>query len=152
IEKITSRWQNGVTYLSGKPVSVEVFTQGPDKRLLIRHLPEGESVTAFDGQTGWISLPGNRSRDMRGAEIEDARLDADLQFPLRIQQVFPDLRVDYPETIGDRPAYVLFSFREGHVAAKLYFDQQSGLLVRFMRFADSPLGVNPSQVDYSDYR
>lgn len=38
------------------------------------------------------------------------------------------------------------------MAAKLYFDQQSGLLMRFMRFANSPLGVNPSQMDYTDYR
>ena len=79
-------------------------------------------------------------------------MDADLQFPLHIQQVFPDLRVEYPEKIDDHDAYVLFCFREGRPAAKLYFDQQSGLLVRFTRFADSPLGVNPSQIDYGDYR
>ena len=35
---------------------------------------------------------------------------------------------------------------------KLYFDEQSGLLVRLVRYAESPLGLIPTQIDYGDYR
>jgi len=35
---------------------------------------------------------------------------------------------------------------------KLYFDPQSGLLVRMVRYNDSPLGLNPTQIDYADFR
>jgi photosynthetic reaction center cytochrome c subunit len=35
---------------------------------------------------------------------------------------------------------------------KLYFDEQTGLLIRLVRYAASPLGVVPTQIDYSDYR
>lgn len=35
---------------------------------------------------------------------------------------------------------------------KLYFDEQSGLLVRLVHYADSPLGFVPTQIDYGDYR
>ncbi len=35
---------------------------------------------------------------------------------------------------------------------KLYFDQQSGLLVRQVRYARTAAGALPTQVDYSDYR
>jgi photosynthetic reaction center cytochrome c subunit len=38
------------------------------------------------------------------------------------------------------------------LTAKLYFDASSGLLVRVVRYADSPLGLDPSEVDYADYR
>jgi hypothetical protein len=51
-----------------------------------------------------------------------------------------------------RVAGVLFCLREGRPAAKLYFDQRAGLLVRLVRYAESPLGVNPSQIDNPDYR
>jgi hypothetical protein len=34
----------------------------------------------------------------------------------------------------------------------LYFDEKTNLLVRSLRFADSPVGLTPTQVDYSDYR
>jgi hypothetical protein len=34
----------------------------------------------------------------------------------------------------------------------LYFDTRTGLLVRMVRCAQSPLGLNPTQIDYADYR
>jgi hypothetical protein len=89
---------------------------------------------------------------MGDAEIAAARMDADLQFPLHIQQIFPELRVEYPEEINGHEAYVLVGIREGQPPVKLYFDKQSSLLVRLVRYAESPLGRIPSQIDYADYR
>ena len=40
----------------------------------------------------------------------------------------------------------------GRSTIKLYFDKQSGLLMRQVRFADTIIGRVPIQVDYSDYR
>ncbi len=40
----------------------------------------------------------------------------------------------------------------GRSSVKLYFDQQSGLLVRQVRYSDTILGRVLIQVDYSDYR
>jgi hypothetical protein len=37
-------------------------------------------------------------------------------------------------------------------AVELYFDEQSGLLVRVLHFVETPLGLNPTQTDYDDYR
>jgi hypothetical protein len=34
----------------------------------------------------------------------------------------------------------------------LYFDRQTGLLLRQLRFGSSPLGLNPTQIDYGDYK
>ena len=36
--------------------------------------------------------------------------------------------------------------------ATLYFDQQSGLLVRMVRYGKSPIGRVPTQIDFGDYR
>ena len=35
---------------------------------------------------------------------------------------------------------------------RLFFDQQSGLLLRLVRYTETPLGRNPLEVDYADYR
>ena len=35
---------------------------------------------------------------------------------------------------------------------KLYFDKKSGLLVRLVRYTNTAIGTNPTQIDYSDYR
>jgi photosynthetic reaction center cytochrome c subunit len=34
----------------------------------------------------------------------------------------------------------------------LYFDPQTGLLTRLIRYAETPLGRLPTQIDYADYR
>ena len=36
--------------------------------------------------------------------------------------------------------------------ATLYFDQETGLLLRIVRYSHSPIGRVPTQVDYGDYR
>jgi hypothetical protein len=38
------------------------------------------------------------------------------------------------------------------ILATLYFDQESGLLMRVVRYGNSPIGRVPTQVDYGDYR
>ena len=35
---------------------------------------------------------------------------------------------------------------------EVFFDAESGLLVRLVRYRDSPLGLDPTQIDYRDYR
>jgi|HubBroStandDraft_6_1064221.scaffolds.fasta_scaffold11030_2 photosynthetic reaction center cytochrome c subunit len=153
IEKITTRVETGSTTFHGQSKTVEIFTQAPDKQSIVRHISGGESVvTTFDGQSGWSSAPGLPPREMHDADLVAARMDADLQFPLHIQQIFPELRIEHPEIINDRDAYLLIAIREGQPPVKLDFDEQSGLLIRMIRYAETPLGRNPTQIDYADYR
>ncbi len=152
IEKITTRMEKGTGNFHGKSATFEIFTQAPGKQALVRHLPDGDTVAAFDGQAGWFSFPGRPTRGMQNSDMEAARMDADLQFALHIREMFPELRVEYPETIDARQTYVLFCIREGRPPVKLYFDEPSGLLVRLVRYSEAPLGRSPTQIDYADYR
>ena len=152
IDRISSRVAKGQITIQGRSVSIEIFTGSPQKQAMVQHLPDGDSFSVFDGHGGWISAAGRSTHEMSGAELESARADSDLQFPLHIQKIYPELRVEYPEKIGEREAYVLVAVREGQLPVKLYFDEQSALLIRQLRYAESPLGRNPTQIDYSDFR
>ena len=152
IEKITSRKEHGTITTGGQAIRVEVFDQDPGEQSVIRHMSAGDGVTVFNGHEGWFRLPGQPVRDMHGAELDAARLDADLHFPLHIKQTFAELRVEYPENLGNREAYVVSGKRDGKPPVKFYFDEQSGLLERVVRYASSPLGLVPTRIDYSDYR
>ena len=35
---------------------------------------------------------------------------------------------------------------------RLWFDEQTGLLVRMVRYSETPLGRNPTQLDFADYK
>ena len=89
---------------------------------------------------------------MSGGELDGAKLDADFYFPLHVRQVFSQLRVERPEKIGDQETDLVVGANPGQPPVRLYFSAQSGLLVRLMRYAETPLGRNPTQIDYADYR
>jgi photosynthetic reaction center cytochrome c subunit len=152
IKRIASRVEKGSVTFRGQTARMEIYTQAPNKQTVVRHYPEGDSVTVFDGQNAWFSTLGRPAGELHGADLDAAKLEADLQFPLHIQHYYPELRVEYPEKIGERESYLLVCIREGQPAAKLYFDTQSGMLVRLLRYKESALGLDPQQTDYSDYR
>lgn len=152
IEKTSSLVKIGKTTVRGQTVGVEAFYQDPNRRALIMHHADGDSVEVFDGSVGWSMVPGRPLRNLQQDALDESRMDADLHFPLHIQQMFADLRVEYPEKVNSREAFVVSCVNVGKPAAKLYFDQQSALLLRLVRYAESPLGLIPTQIDYSDYR
>jgi photosynthetic reaction center cytochrome c subunit len=66
--------------------------------------------------------------------------------------MFTALQTSGTEKIGPSETYVVVGQREGKPPIHLYFDQQSGLLVRLVRFGDTALGLLATQIDYADYR
>ena len=152
IRKESSRVEKGNISFMGHESAIEVFAKAPNKRLSVMHTAHGDSITAFDGTAGWLGNSGRPPRDMRGPEIEAARLDADFHFATDLKEIFTRFRMGRPEKIGDQPAYTVFALREGQPPVRLYFDQSSGLLLRLVRYADTPVGRNPTQIDYADYR
>lgn len=153
IDKISSRVMKGKMLApGGRQMPIEVLAKAPDKRISLMHTPNGDSITAFDGHSGWLGAPGRPPREMAGPENDAARLDADLHFATDIPKLFQQIRVGRPEKIGDKDMIVLMAMREGQPPVKLYFDKQSGLLVRMLRYAETALGRNPTQIDYADYR
>jgi tetratricopeptide (TPR) repeat protein len=152
LSKLTTRIARGAVRVSEQSGEIEIFTETPGKQATVRRSKQGESTIVFDGQTGWRTASGRSPREIQGAELGLARLDADLQFALHVTDLFPDLRVQYPELIGGRKVEVVVGVMNEKVSCKLYFDQESGLLVRMVRLAESAIGRSPSQVDFADYR
>jgi photosynthetic reaction center cytochrome c subunit len=152
VNKITSRAEKGTISAFGGKFPIEVYAKAPDKRMSVMHMPQGESITAFDGQTGWLAFGNRPPHQMFAPEAEGAKLDADLHFATDIKQLYNRFRVFPPEKVGDADAYPVLARAEGKPPLRLYFDKDSGLLVRLIRYQDTPLGMNPVQIDYADYR
>jgi hypothetical protein len=153
VEKITSRVQKGkLLAFGGQSFPAEVYSKAPDKRVSVMHLKDGDSLTAFDGQHGWLSVPGRPAHMMSAAENDSARLDADLHFPVHVKTLYSKFKVEHGERIDGHDTYLVEGREEGRPPLRLYFDTQTGLLLRLVRYAQSPLGLNPTQIDYADYR
>ena len=152
IEQVTSRVMKGTIDFGGKSLPIDIYSKDPEKRISFTHMPEGDSVTAFNGQEGWLGAPGRPLREMHGSDLDGASIDADLHLATHLKQMFTGMKVEGVEKIGDHDTYKVVGEREGKPPIQLYFDQQSGLLVRLVRYGDTALGLLPTQIDYADYR
>ena len=155
IGKISSRIEKGSIDAGGHETPIEVFAKAPNKRMSVMHASGGDSITTFDGTAGWLGNTGRAPRDMVGSEIDAARLDADFHFATDVKEIFSQFRAgrpDRPDMVGDRKVYTVVGVRQGQPPVRLYFDQSSGLLLRLARYAETPIGRNPTQIDYADYR
>ncbi len=137
---------------------VDIYAKAPNQRATHIHFPNdadrGDDTRTFDGRTGWIATPLAvlRQYELVGVELDGARIDAQLGFPGQIKTLLTNMRVAAPEFIGDRVVQVLQGNAARGTIVTLYFDNETGLLSRAVRWGPSPIGKVPTQVDYDDYR
>jgi len=144
--------QKGTLTVGAQHFPIEVLAKAPSKRVTTVHFPGGDSITGVNGDHGWLSSPGHEVHEMSPAEVDAAKMDAEVFFPGDLQHFFKEVRVQRKEQVNDREAYVLAGLRNDQPAVELYFDKESGLLVRMLHYVETPLGLNPTQIDYGDYR
>ncbi len=152
LKKTSTRIEKGVILAGGMESPIELYLKAPNKRISISKMGNSDSITAFDGAAGWLGSTGRPARAMSEAESAAAALDAQFALPLTLKEMYPQLRRGRPDTINGVECEVLQGAAPGKPQVRLYFDKQTGLLMRMVRFADTPIGRNPTQIDYADYR
>jgi photosynthetic reaction center cytochrome c subunit len=156
---------------------VEIDAKAPDKRATIilfkKETGRGDQIRVYDGKTGWVRTPLNVLGEFQlvGSDLDGYRLDAQLSFPGQIKQILTNLKTGPVTTITDLPAPASQSSLQANVTlgqshltdvvqgtgprgmlVTLYFDKQTGLLLRELRYGTTPIGRVPTQIDYADYR
>jgi len=155
---------------------VEIVAKAPDKLATIilfkAETGRGDQIRTYDGRTGWVRTPLNVLGEFQlmGSDLDGARVDAQLSFPGQIKQILTNLKSGPPTSITDLPAPSSQASLQQDVALSthvvdvvqgtgsrglvvtLYFDKQSGLLLRELRYGNSPIGRVPTQIDFADYR
>jgi hypothetical protein len=137
-------------------VPFEIYGKAPAQLATFAHTQNGDTVTTFDGREGWIASVDKPVRLLPllpGAELDAAKIDAALWFPAGIKQALTDWRTGFPITsIDEKEVTIIQGTAGGRSRIKLFFDNETGLLLRQLRYSDTPVGTVPIQIDYSDYR
>jgi outer membrane lipoprotein-sorting protein len=135
---------------------VDVFAKAPNQISTVIHTAAGDSTTTYDGRAGWIAGPATERPvaliELTGGDLAGARLDAAQWFPAQIRQALTQWRAASSAIVDGREVQMIQGSGDGRYPVNLYFDSKSGLLARMVRYAESPMGLNPTQIDYADYR
>ncbi|HEX9160458.1 MAG TPA: c-type cytochrome [Thermoanaerobaculia bacterium] len=113
--------------------------------------PQGEMVNVIDGSSGWVR-DAKGTRAMEPNQIETATMIANAYRPTLPNDIPANARVHLLTKVGDRDAYLMVARFGENGRERLYFDAETGLLVRRIRLTPTPIGLIPQQTDFSDYR
>lgn len=137
----------------GSSIAVEIYARAPNQRAQVVHMPDGDAIKTFDGREAWAA-EGWRPMpllQLTGGNLEGAELEALTQFPAGIQKAYASWLVS-GTLIDDKSTAILQGSNPNELPVNFYFDAESGLLVRIVRWNRTAVGIVPSQIDYSDYR
>ena len=153
IDKLKTRSMKGEWLTSnGLTWGYEVYQSGPDKIYVVLNTPkQGVFERGFDGSVGWEK--SNRGvRAVEGQELAVMRRYPDLFKDLKLKEQFSRLMFGGQDKINDREVYVLRGVTTDNRRERLYFDAQTGLLVRRVTNTPTMIGLIPEQIDFEDYR
>jgi hypothetical protein len=156
LASLTSYTAKGTAMPYGDPdvYQAEIYAKAPNELATFVHQQEGDMVRTFDGRQGYFILPLTVVEEYpwTGAANEGAKLDAVLAFPAQIRQALTNWRVGFSTTVNGTDVRVVQGTGPSGLLATFYFNKESGLLVRMVRYVNSAVGRVPTQIDFSEYR
>jgi outer membrane lipoprotein-sorting protein len=106
----------------------------------------------YNGRNAWRYQPDTPIPliELTGWSLSGSRVDSMVFFPAALPKAFAQWQVGYANVDG-KEVEVVRGMNPGQSPVNLHFDE-SGLLVRLVRWTETAAGPVPVQVDYSDYR
>jgi hypothetical protein len=152
IDKLKTAVMKGTyTGANGAALPYEVEMVAPDKFHILVTTQQGMMERAFDGAVGW-------EKDGRGVAPLAPNTLATLKqmflfySNIKLKEQFTSLRVGRRDKIGEREVVTISGRTADNRREQLYFDAETGLLVRRTRYTPTIIGIIPEQTDFEDYR
>ena len=149
IDKITSLYTKGTVSSPEGNSQFEQYNKAPDKTWVSTSTARGTREQGWNGREGWMKM--GRVEPMR--DTSEMKLNADFYRDLKFAGRYQGARVFRKEKVGDHDAWVVMVRQpNSQFTDMLYFDVESGLLVRRTTLRRTALGPLPTTFDLSDYR
>jgi hypothetical protein len=142
IEKLTTRvcrieQTHDLNWTDPKVQKVQMETYAKNPHLIVwkEQKPTGDRLEGFDGKNSWHSEGGETVIRKESIPLKQ-RFIFDPRGPLSVEYYFPNLSVESIEMVEERECYKLQpeGLKEAHFS--LYFDVETGLLIRIGHYWD----------------
>ncbi len=157
IQRATTRISKGTIEVAGYDgVGIaESYAKAPNKYLSTVELPKvGVFKHSFDGTSGWVSDPNPKKglTDMTGEDLLSMKRASEFYQAIKLAEIYPNLKLVGQENVAGRPAYEIDADPRDGTIRRMYFDVESGLMVRNDEELDTPDGRASTLSYFEDYR
>lgn len=154
-EKLKTRKDSGTLQMPAMGISgtYEAMSAAPDKLYLKMSIAGfGDSIEGSDGKTVWSVNPLTGSRVKSGDELKQALIANNFYKDVKMKELYSRLETIRKDKVGEADVYVVKASNEGLPDDILYFDAETGYLLRTDMTAISPEGKQAVSTYYSDVR
>src|SRR5687768_1019308 len=154
-EKLKSRVIRGRIELSGAASwgQLEIYRKAPNKSLTVMNVdPMGQLKHGYDGCTAWSVGDTIGLKTLTGPALAHFSTNNDFYRDLKLQELYPGLRLMGRMNAKDRDFYLVEGFPLVGEAEIMYFDSKSGLLTGRDITQQTPQGPIRVEMRYSDWR
>lgn len=155
LQKFKTRYQAGTVELSpmGLKGTIESYSRSDDRSLTKVSLAGiGDILDGYDGKTAWTVNPIQGSRIKEGRELLQTKRNNIYARESSIDKIYKNVMVRGIEKVGERDVYVLVASGDGLPDDILYFDKETGLMLRSDTISITPEGEQAVKTFYDDYR
>ena len=155
-EKVTTRAMKGTVEIPDDNVTapVQVVAKAPGSFRLTMDIPGyGVVETVLDGDNGWKKDPDSGTHAMSKADLAVAQRDHGFYREVRLKELYPKMETAGVFKVDGHSLYVVEATPAAGPAEKLYFDAETGLLVKrdFERVTLED-GIVQYEMLFKDYR
>ena len=154
-EKLKTRKDSGTLLMPSMGISgtYEAMSAAPDKLYMKMSITGiGDMTEGSDGKTVWSVNPLTGNREKSGIELKQALITNNFYKDIKIKELYAGLETIRKDKVGERDAYVVKATNEGLPDDIMYFDAETGYLMRTDMTAISPEGRQTVSTYYSDFR
>jgi len=131
---------------------VEMYSKAPNLTLNVYKTEKFTIADGFDGTSAWAQSMAGIVASPPNPDALRAKRMAAFYEPLELKEHYRSMSVRGIETVNGRPAYVIVASPEGDTPERLYFDTQTGLLLRRSFYLQVASGPSPFEMNFDSYR
>ena len=135
---------------------VQLYSKAPNQWVTMLQTATAKTARGFDGNVAWIQDARGTVTESTGAApappLARVRRTADFYEALNLKQAYSQVTTRGIVKVNDRDAYLVVGTPVGDLPEQLYFDKETGFLVRKGTATPTAFGDYAIQTDYEDYR
>ena len=155
LARVTSRVTKGRIDVAGVSFGgkLETYAKAPNMALTVMTAePIGILKRGFDGRMGWSRSDQKDARQPSPTELAALADDLQLYRDIKLREIYPQMKLLGKGNVGTREVYILQAISRFGSAEKLYFEVESGLLLRRDTTRPSSRGPVQTEFYFSDWR
>lgn len=153
-DKITSRTAKATIEIPdmGMTGSMTITEKAPNKSLVVIEIAQMTIREGTDGVVAWDENPQTGLREKAGLELAEYKRGSIFNAETKLKTAYPKMNVSNRDTVNGRPVIVIDAVPEQGSPVRIFFDSETGLILKQAGTRETPEGPISFESFYDDYR